>query len=77
MSQATLDDVLREVRSLREDLAKSKRLPALMTAYEAAEYLGVSVVTVRRWDKEGKIKGRGIGKDKRYALEDLEAGTNG
>lgn len=77
MSQATLDDVLREVRSLREELAKAKRPPTLMTTYEAAEYLGVCVTTIRRWDKEGKIKGRNIGKDKRYAIEDLEAGANG
>ena len=40
---------------------------------EAAEFLGVSIDTVRRWDKAGKIKStRPNGKDRCFSLAELE-----
>ncbi len=71
-TRITLKDVLEEVQKLREDITRVRRPDTLMTAFEAAEYLGVSVPTIRRWEKAGKIKTRGIGKGKRYTVEDLE-----
>ena len=38
---------------------------------DAAKILGVSVQTLRRWDKEGKLKPVRIGKERRYKEEDL------
>ena len=39
---------------------------------EAADYLGVSVETVRRWDEAGKIEStRTLGNQRRYNPEDL------
>src|SRR3989344_9235694 len=46
----------------------------LLTIGEAAEFLGISVDTLRRWDKSGKlvaIKKKG-GTHRYYAKEDLE-----
>ncbi|MBW1975844.1 MAG: IS607 family transposase [Deltaproteobacteria bacterium] len=37
----------------------------------AARILGVSVQTLRRWDKEGKLKPIRVGKERRYREEDL------
>jgi putative resolvase len=42
------------------------------TVSEAAELLGVSAKTLRRWDEEGKLKPRRTeGNQRRYDLEDL------
>ena len=38
---------------------------------DAARILGVSVQTLRRWDKEGKLKPIRVGKERRYKEEDL------
>jgi len=38
---------------------------------DAARILGVSVQTLRRWDKEGKLKPIRVGKERRYREEDL------
>ena len=38
---------------------------------DAARILGVSVQTLRRWDKEGKLKPIRAGKERRYREEDL------
>jgi DNA repair protein RadD len=47
---------------------------ALMTVGDAAEYLGVSIQTLRRWDSSGKLKSlRGAASKYRYyRIEDLE-----
>ncbi|RLA84731.1 MAG: IS607 family transposase, partial [Deltaproteobacteria bacterium] len=37
---------------------------------DAARILGVSVQTLRRWDKEGKLKPIRVGKERRYKEED-------
>lgn len=45
----------------------------LMTVGDAAEYLGVSIQTLRRWDSSGKLKSfRGPSKYRYYRIEDLE-----
>lgn len=42
------------------------------TIGQLAEHFGVTVETVRRWEKEGRIKGtRTIGGHRRYSLHDL------
>ena len=49
----------------------------LLRIKEAAELLGVSTETLRRWDKAGQLKPvriglrRGVG-DRRYQTEDIE-----
>jgi excisionase family DNA binding protein len=35
-----------------------KRIQGFMTVKEAADYLGVKPITLRRWDKKGKLKTR-------------------
>lgn len=52
----------------------------LLTVEQVAERLGASGWTVRRWLREGKLKGRKIGGDRlgyRVKESDLEAFING
>ena len=46
----------------------------LLRIREAAEMLGVNPETLRRWDREGKLKAIIISKrgDRRYKREDIE-----
>ncbi len=46
----------------------------LLRIREAAEMLGVNPETLRRWDREGKLKAIIISKrgDRRYKKEDIE-----
>jgi len=44
----------------------------LITLQEASEILGVSKITLRRWDNSGKFKAlRTIGGARRYSEEDI------
>ena len=44
----------------------------LVTISEAAQYLGVSIMTLRRWDESGKLKPiKTVGKHRRYDINDL------
>ena len=44
----------------------------LVTISEAARYLGVSIMTLRRWDESGKLKPiKTVGKHRRYDINDL------
>lgn len=47
----------------------------LLRIREAANLLGVSVMTLRRWDNSGKLKAIKVSSrgDRRYSLEDVEA----
>ncbi len=46
----------------------------LLRIKEAAEMLGISTATLRKWDKEGKLKAVRISPrgDRRYRKEDVE-----
>ncbi len=50
----------------------------LLRIREAAEILGVNPETLRRWDREGKLKAIIISKrgDRRYKKEDIEGFLN-
>lgn len=64
-------------------MTQDGELEKLLTLREVAEYLNVSVSTIRRWDNRGYIKGYRVGprKDRRYRLKDIlnlpEENTNG
>lgn len=46
----------------------------LLTLKEASEILGVSKVTLRRWDNDGKLKAlRTIGNARRYSEKDINS----
>jgi len=45
----------------------------LLRIGEASRILGVSVSTLRRWEKEGKIKPYRVGKERRYSYEELQS----
>ena len=54
----------------------------LIRIKEAANLLGVHPATLRRWDKEGRLRAVRIGSrrnvgDRRYRLEDIEKLING
>ena len=50
----------------------------LLTIGEAARMLGVSVDTIRRWERDGKITGtRTLGGQRRFRRDIVEALTNG
>ena len=45
----------------------------LITTNQAAEYLGVTPKTLRRWESEGKIKAiRTLGGHRRFYKQDLD-----
>lgn len=46
----------------------------LLRIKEAAEILGISTATLRKWDKEGKLRAVRISArgDRRYRKEDIE-----
>ena len=48
-------------------------MPNLYTVEQVAELLDLHVKTVRRYVREGRLKGRRIGKEYRIARPDLEA----
>ncbi len=39
-------------------ISRTKKRPVLLTVHEAADLLGVSAPTLRRWDALGKFKAR-------------------
>jgi len=45
----------------------------LLRIGEASRILGVSVSTLRRWEKEGKIKPYRVEKERRYSYEELQS----
>lgn len=49
--------------------------PPLLTIGEAARYLGVSVDTLRRWDRDDRLKSVRLTKTghRRYRVSDLDA----
>jgi len=53
-----------------------ERLPELLTIAQVAKILNVTTTTLRRWDKQGKLKAlrvgtrRGVG-ERRYQREDI------
>lgn len=56
---------------------KNRNLPKLIGIKEAANILSVHPTTLRRWDKEGRLKAVRIGSrrevgDRRYRLEDIQ-----
>ena len=48
------------------------KLKQLITEREAARLLNISVSTLRRLRKAGKIKAQKVGSQVRYRIEDLE-----
>ncbi|HBH88071.1 MAG TPA: DNA-binding protein [Syntrophaceae bacterium] len=46
-------------------------IPQTFTIKEAAEYLEVAEITVRRWTKEGKLPFSVVGKNYVYSVENL------
>ena len=45
---------------------------------EAARLIGVSVTTLRRWEREGKVSSsRTLGNQRRYSIEDVAALASG
>ncbi len=43
----------------------------LLRISEASKVLGVSTSTLRRWEREWKIKSYRVGKERRYSYEEL------
>jgi len=52
----------------------AKKLHKLLKIREAAEILNVNPETLRRWDRNGRLKAVRIGKrgDRRYKKEEIE-----
>lgn len=55
-------------------ISENKRKEKLLTVKEVAKILGVSPLTVRNWDKKGKLKAirHPINNYRLYRLEDIE-----
>ncbi|MBN1263459.1 MAG: helix-turn-helix domain-containing protein [Candidatus Pacebacteria bacterium] len=58
-------------------MIKEPKVKKILTIGEASEMLGVTVTTLRKWDKNGHFKAlrigtrKGVG-DRRYRLEDIK-----
>lgn len=65
--------VERTVRPMIEAAIHPSASPKLLTRREAAHFLGISLVTLHEWTKNGKIKANRIGSRVRYYLTDVEA----
>jgi excisionase family DNA binding protein len=48
-------------------------LPEALSLKDAAEYLGIAEITVRRWIKEGKLSPSKIGRNYAFNVSDLRA----
>ncbi|MFH0748537.1 MAG: helix-turn-helix domain-containing protein [Candidatus Bathyarchaeota archaeon] len=59
---------------MTKNMLKTQELPKLLTIRQAAEILNVHVETLRRWDKNGKLKAIIVNErgDRRYKPKDLE-----
>ena len=55
----------------------AKKVSSLLKIREAAQRLNVNPETLRRWDRQGRLKAIRIGKrgDRRYKEEDIEKFT--
>lgn len=70
----TLTDAIIKCKLLELNMTNQIKL---LRIREAAEMLGVNPETLRRWDKEGRLKAVRVGSrrnigDRRYLLKDLE-----
>lgn len=56
------------------NMDKNNKLRKLLTIRQAAEILNVHVETLRRWDKDGKLKAIIVNErgDRRYDPKDIE-----
>jgi excisionase family DNA binding protein len=52
-------------------------IPQTFTVREAAEYLEVAEITVRRWVKEGKLRFRKVGRNFVFQVGDLRKKKHG
>ncbi len=48
-------------------------LPETLSLKDAAEYLGVAEITVRRWIKDGKLSPSRLGRNYAFNVSDLRA----
>lgn len=67
------DVVKKEMATLTESLTSPKQQDEWLTRKQAANLLGVSLVTINDWTKTGKIKGYRIASRIRYKRNELEA----
>jgi excisionase family DNA binding protein len=80
----TETDLIKLVRScIREELAEfnanlpePETKPVLFTRQETSELLGVSLVTLNAWEKNGVLIPTRIGTRVRYRAEDVEQAMN-
>ena len=80
MSQEELKEKLLEWAQEMQPVVKAekqsiprKQEDELMTRKEAAAYLKVSLVTLKEWTKNGRVKAHRIGTRVRYYKSDVEA----
>ena len=52
-------------------------LPETLSLKDAAQYLGVAEITIRRWIKDGKLSPSRIGKNYVFSVSDLRAFKKG
>lgn len=68
-----INDAVREAVTSLIPITEEKKDNPLLTKKEAAKYLGVSLVTLSKYVKEGQVKAVTIsGSRQRFWLEDLE-----
>ncbi len=76
ISEPELKNLLREtvLEVITENLPNQqpKQGIELLTRQDVSELLGVSLVTLNQWTKDGQIKAHRIGSRVRYRIEDVE-----
>ena len=63
--------VLKEISTLLQSVQGPTKNAEFLTRKEAAKLLGISLVTLNTWTKEGKVSGYRIASRVRYKREDL------
>ena len=67
----SLEDIIRAI--VRDELARSSRpTDEYLSTTAAAQFADVSVGTIRRWVREGKLKEHRAGRSVRVRRQDLE-----
>jgi len=65
-----IDNIKKEIATLKLHF-QPKQPPTYITRFEVSKMLNVSLVTLNKWNKNGKLKAVGIGGRVLYRQEDI------
>lgn len=75
--EAWLNEISQKIGCILEQKQPAEEPEKIMTAEEAAEYLGINTNTVYTWARAGRIPVRRVGSKVFFSRAELEAWTKG